>query len=212
MNDADATDPARPDATARARPTAERIRGAALDLFAFQGYEATTLAQIAEAVGIRKPSLYNHIASKEALFLSLVDAVEDAFFAVHDTSIARHTDEPVEDRLRALVEDLSGFIFTESNGAFYKRFLLFPPESLDAEIRAINARSEARIDRDLRQLHAQGRDEYGWRRRDERRFLDAFYCFMDGLYSERFIYSQDEYERRLRSVWPVFWAGICQAR
>ena len=114
-------------ATVSASKTAERIQTAALTLFARQGFDATTLAQIADAVGIRKPSLYNHIASKEALFLGLVDTVEEAFFAVHDESIARHADAPVEDRLRALVEDLSGFIFTEAQGAFYKRCLLFPP-------------------------------------------------------------------------------------
>ena len=197
-------------ATVSASKTAERIQTAALTLFARQGFDATTLAQIADAVGIRKPSLYNHIASKEALFLGLVDTVEEAFFAVHDESIARHADAPVEDRLRALVEDLSGFIFTEAQGAFYKRCLLFPPEPLAAEIRAINVRSEARIDRDLRDLHAQGLRERCWEHLDERRFLDAFYCLMDGLYSERFIYSRAEYERRLASVWAVFWAGICR--
>lgn len=195
-----------------AHGTAERIHAGALALFARQGFEATTLAQIADAVGIRKPSLYNHIDSKQALFLGLVEAVEDAFFAVHDRSIARHAEAPVEHRLRALVGDLSGFIFTESHGAFYKRFLLFPPEALAVQIRAINARSEARIDRDLRAIHAQGRREFCWRDIDERRFLDAFYCLMDGLYSERFIYSQVEYERRLASVWAVFWAGISHSR
>jgi len=203
MTKADATTPA-------TVPTPERIHTAALELFARQGYEATTLAQIADAVGIRKPSLYNHIDSKQSLFLGLVDTVEDAFFAVHDASVARHADALVENRLRALVEDLSGFIFTESHGTFYKRFLLFPPESLAGEIRAINARSEARIDRDLRRLHTQGCDQGCWRPGDERRFLDAFYCLMDGLYSERFIYAQPEYARRLDSVWAVFWAGICQ--
>ncbi len=193
---------------ARPETTAERVYAAALDLFARQGYEATTLAQIAEAVGIRKPSLYNHIESKEALFLSLVETVEAAFFAVQDDSLARHRQAPVAARLRALVDDLGGFIFTESQGAFYKRCLLFPPEPLAADIRAINARSEARIDADLRALYEQGVTEGCWRALDERGFLDAFYCLMDGLYSERFIYSQSEYVRRRDSVWRVFWAGV----
>ena len=102
----------------------------AADLFARQGYEATTLAQIADGVGIRKPSLYNHIDSKAALFLDLVAQVEAAFFVVQDASLARHAEADVKTRLHALVEDLSVFIFTESQGAFYKRCLLFPPEPL----------------------------------------------------------------------------------
>ncbi|GAB3674031.1 TetR/AcrR family transcriptional regulator [Salinisphaera aquimarina] len=189
-------------------PTPARIRAVALDLFARQGYEGTTLAQIAAAVGIRKPSLYNHIDSKQALFLALVDTVENTFFTVHDASLSAHVDEGIEKRLRALVQDLSGFIFTAAQGAFYKRCLLFPPEPLAAEIRAINARSEARIDADLRTLFEQGVREQCWRDLDERTFVDAFYCLMDGLYSERFIYSRAEYERRLGSAWRVFWVGI----
>ena len=188
--------------------TAERIQDTALRLFARQGFEATTLAQIAGTVGIRKPSLYNHIDSKEALFLELVERVEARFFEVQDASLARHAQAGVEQRLRALVEALSDFIFTEDQGSFYKRCLLFPPEPLTAAIRRINDRSEARIDAALRDLHAQGRREGVWNDVDARTFLDAFYCLMDGLYSERFIYDQAEYRRRLASVWRVFWAGL----
>ena len=83
-----------------------------------------------------------------------------------------------------------------------------PPEPLTAAIRRINDRSEARIDAALRDLHAQGRREGVWNDVDARTFLDAFYCLMDGLYSERFIYDQAEYRRRLASVWRVFWAGL----
>ena len=191
-----------------AASTAERIETTALALFARQGYEATTLAQIAEGVGIRKPSLYNHIESKESLFLYLVGQVEAAFFAIQDASLARYELACTEERLHALVKDLSTFIFTESQGAFYKRCLLFPPEPLDAQIRAINAQNEARIDEALRALYIQGRNEGYWHRLDERAFLDAFYCLMDGLYSQRFIYSHAEYERRLASSWRVFWAGL----
>jgi len=189
-------------------PTTERIRATALALFARQGYEATTLAQIAAAVGIRKPSLYNHIASKQALFLELVETVEAEFFATLDTSLRRYATFGIERRLFALIQDLSDFVFTESRGALYKRCLLFPPEPLAESIRHINDRSEARIDAALHDLYEQGASEQIWQNIDERRFLDTFYCLMDGLYSERFIYSRREYERRLASIWPVFWAGL----
>lgn len=195
-----------------AASTAERIQTTALALFARQGYEATTLAQIADGVGIRKPSLYNHIDSKAALFLDLVAQVEAAFFVVQDASLARHATAGVKTRLHALVEDLSVFIFTESQGAFYKRCLLFPPEPLAAQIREINAANERRIDSALRDLYLQGQREGCWRNVGERAFLDAFYCLMDGLYSQRFIYDEAEYRRRLTSSWTVFWAGLVHAQ
>ena len=40
---------------------------ATLDLAAEHGLKSLSMSQIAEAVGIRKPSLYNHFDSKESL-------------------------------------------------------------------------------------------------------------------------------------------------
>lgn len=47
--------------------TKERIIMATLDLAAEHGLKSLSMSQIAEAVGIRKPSLYNHFDSKESL-------------------------------------------------------------------------------------------------------------------------------------------------
>ncbi len=50
-------------------PTRERILDAALDLFAEQGFEATSTAEIEEAVGLspRSGALYKHFGSKQEL-------------------------------------------------------------------------------------------------------------------------------------------------
>ncbi|WP_423822507.1 TetR/AcrR family transcriptional regulator [Salinisphaera sp. SPP-AMP-43] len=191
-----------------AQPTVERVHEIALSLFARQGYEGMSLSQLAAEVGIRKPSLYNHIDSKQALFMSLVERVQAAFFEALDTSIARHAEADVHKRLFELVCDLSRFILTEAQGVFYKRYLLFPPEALSDQVRAINADGEARIDAVLHALYVQGQQEQAWGELSERGFLDAFYCLMDGLFSERFIYSGDEYDRRVASIWPIFWSGL----
>lgn len=51
--------------------TKQKILEAALDLFSIQGFEATSISQIASAVGIQKASLYSHFASKQAILDSI---------------------------------------------------------------------------------------------------------------------------------------------
>lgn len=45
----------------------------ALTLFAERGYHGTALSQIAEVLGIRTPSLYNHMRAKQDLLRAIVD-------------------------------------------------------------------------------------------------------------------------------------------
>jgi AcrR family transcriptional regulator len=53
--------------------TAERILDAAEELFAERGYAGTSLRDVATAVGIRIPSLYNHFESKEAIYGAVLE-------------------------------------------------------------------------------------------------------------------------------------------
>ena len=55
--------------------TKQEILEAALDLFSVQGFEATSVSQIADAVGIRKASLYSHFENKQAVLDELVQEV-----------------------------------------------------------------------------------------------------------------------------------------
>ena len=62
--------------------TKQDILEAALELFSVQGFEATSISQIASAVGIRKASLYSHFDSKQAILDALVQEVLEQY-AMH---------------------------------------------------------------------------------------------------------------------------------
>lgn len=98
----------------------ERILGAATRLFAQKGLEATSLQDIAVAVGMRKPSLLWHFASKDELHRAVLDALlsrwndslpalmraasrEDRFDSVLDETIAFFAADP--DRARLLLRE-----------------------------------------------------------------------------------------------------------
>lgn len=57
--------------------TKEIILNEALKLFAKKGYEAVGVADIAEAVGIKAPSLYKHYKSKKDIFDSIINRVNE---------------------------------------------------------------------------------------------------------------------------------------
>ena len=56
--------------------TKEKILEAALTLFAENGYDGTSVEEIAKSVGIKAPSLYKHYKGKEDLLNALIDAAE----------------------------------------------------------------------------------------------------------------------------------------
>lgn len=73
------------------RTTAEKILDAAESLFAQRGYAATSLGDVADRVGIRSPSLYNHFKNKEALYQAVLNRLLDDF----STPLEELTSEPI---------------------------------------------------------------------------------------------------------------------
>lgn len=55
--------------------TKQKILDKALALFSSRGYDAVSVGEIAQAVGIKAPSLYNYFPSKQAIFDALVESV-----------------------------------------------------------------------------------------------------------------------------------------
>jgi AcrR family transcriptional regulator len=68
-----ATDEEHEFAREHGRDTRSRLRELALSLFAEQGYEKTSLREIAERLGVTKAALYYYFKSKEDIVRSLVE-------------------------------------------------------------------------------------------------------------------------------------------
>lgn len=72
--------------------TRQRIQEVARDLFARQGVQRTSLQDIADELGITKPALYYHFASREALVRSIVvPLIEEGEQFVADQENLGHT-------------------------------------------------------------------------------------------------------------------------
>ena len=98
--------------------TKQEILDASLELFSVHGFEATSISQIADAVGIRKASLYSHFENKQSILDTLVKDVleqylEHSIFAradweKSDVSLPLNSDEAanmIQNQIRYILHD-----------------------------------------------------------------------------------------------------------
>lgn len=83
---------------AKVAVTPAAVRDAALTLFAERGYHGTALSQIAAALGIRTPSLYNHMKAKQDLLRHIVSETTEQVWADYEEAVGEVDD--VVERLR----------------------------------------------------------------------------------------------------------------
>ncbi|MGW4370232.1 TetR/AcrR family transcriptional regulator [Nocardia takedensis] len=84
----------------RRSDTRERIRAVAMELFSEQGYDKTSLREIAERLGVTKAALYYHFRTKEDIVASLS---QDLRRGVDDIVAWAGETEPGPERARAIL-------------------------------------------------------------------------------------------------------------
>ncbi|MDT4983776.1 MAG: hypothetical protein QOF95_1266 [Pseudonocardiales bacterium] len=95
-----------------------RVLRAAVELFAKQGYDGTSVAQVISQAGVAKGGFYHHFTSKEALLYEVYGDLITRQLAAMDAIVGRGS-APGE-TLRALIADL-----VESTAASAQQALVF---------------------------------------------------------------------------------------
>src|SRR5947207_10984988 len=54
--------------------TRDRVFEVAAEVFHRKGYDNTSMSEVAEAAGLTKAGLYNHVSSKESLLFTVLDS------------------------------------------------------------------------------------------------------------------------------------------
>jgi AcrR family transcriptional regulator len=109
-----------PRLTATARR--EQILDVALEVFATAGFHGASMNEVAEAVGVTKPVLYQHFDSKRDLYQALIDEVGDRLLASIAKATAEATDGKSQTELgfqayfRWVSEDHDAFRFLFGSG------------------------------------------------------------------------------------------------
>lgn len=185
--------------------TAEKIKAVAYLHFAQKGYEGASLGDIAKDVGIKKPSIYNHFASKEALFFSCLESsTKICLDLIHD--YFRTPDQ------KPLHQTLLGFLTFYTNApndypslGFLITNHYFPPALFKDRL---VKHSTQHLDHlkvvftDFFKAHQVSLQE------DPQTCALAYLCLLDGLMVERLWGDEPHYQARLQASWPIFYRGI----
>ncbi len=128
------------------------ILDAAAHLFAEHGYSGTSLNEIADAVGIRRPSLFHHFPSKEALYRAvLTEALGDWTTLVEQATFGTREGWPqVERMMRAafrFFEERPDFVRLVRWAALEGGPIL--REELNAMLRPLFERGAAFLEREM---------------------------------------------------------------
>jgi AcrR family transcriptional regulator len=81
---------------------ADKILDAALTLFAKQGYQVTSMDEIGSSLGIKGPSLYNHVRSKQDVLVAIMTNTMGALIRAQDAALEAGGD--FRTQLRRVVE------------------------------------------------------------------------------------------------------------
>ncbi|NOQ61770.1 MULTISPECIES: TetR/AcrR family transcriptional regulator [Mycobacteriaceae] len=104
----------------RRTDTRARIRSVALELFTDQGYDKTSMREIAERLGVTKAALYHHFPSKQDivtdLFASLPEGIEEIITWAGTQRPGKRTREQILVRYGSLLHevgrDMARFMYT----------------------------------------------------------------------------------------------------
>jgi AcrR family transcriptional regulator len=128
----------------------EEILKVAARLFSLKGYAGTTMAEIADVVGIRSPSLYYHFKDKPDILGAITDIILDE--AISDSQkLLKSRDEPVVRKLYRLVREL----VYRLRSSPYELNCMFDPAFHGDEFHKVNRKLFAWMG-DMEQLIRQG--------------------------------------------------------
>lgn len=101
------TEPVSQDAPRRGRPgyDQETVLRRAIDLFNRQGYDGTSMGDLARELGLTKSAIYHHVDSKESLLSAALDEALDGLAAAVATATTAAEGADAATRLRAVVRE-----------------------------------------------------------------------------------------------------------
>ncbi|WP_281658768.1 TetR/AcrR family transcriptional regulator [Halobacillus sp. Cin3] len=187
--------------------TKKRIVNNALITFATNGYEETSMKDIATRTNIKAPSIYAYFSSKDRLFEEVMDTTMLEYIHYIQNIDNDLADLTTEAKLYNILIGLNEYFYNNSLGHFIKRFMIIPPKDFKDKFNTMYFEMEKAIKSLVNRVLNEGREE-------NNKFVNidvianSFLCILDGALMYLMNFSYEEYRRRLDDTWITFWNGI----
>ncbi|MFB5762233.1 TetR/AcrR family transcriptional regulator [Paenibacillus medicaginis] len=188
------------------------IKDAALKFFTIHGYEGASLAQIADAVGMKKQSIYAHFKSKDDLFLHVLRDAKEAELSSKLEYFGTIASPDPERDLYGFLRLIIDLFQRNELLKFWLRMSFFPPAHLAQAIEKEVIDLETQVQRVLERKFQEWLDA-GVIVGDTAQIPTlAFLGVVDSIILE-LVYGNDEkrLQDKLEASWAVFWRGVSRS-
>ncbi|MGD8622164.1 MAG: TetR/AcrR family transcriptional regulator, partial [Anaerolineales bacterium] len=134
---------------------------AAAQIFRQKGYHGTSMQDIADAVDLKKASLYHHVSGKQDILVSILDQALDLL--IEDLQTVLTQDLPAGDKIRQAMRVYVNRLTQDPDLA---AVLLMEHRSLEADLRAVHINRRDRFEELWRTIVDQGIEEGTFRPMD----------------------------------------------
>lgn len=186
--------------------TASRLQNAALIRFAAQGFDATTMNEIASDVGIKKASIYAHFTNKDALFLSLIPLMIEHELDYLQAVIKGGSQ--LKSQLYQYLESIEQRFLASSDMQFWLRTLFAPPSHLYEESMAPMHEYMDQIEHYMVKVMVDSPFANLQNGLTVSTLVASYMAMIDSLQTELLFGGSEKYQRRLSSLWQLFEVAI----
>lgn len=182
--------------------TASKLQHVALIRFAEQGFDATTMNEIASDVGIKKASIYAHFRNKDELFLSLIPIMIERELDYIKAMICGG--ESLKKQLYAYLESLDSRFMKSHDMQFWLRTIFAPPSHLYHEsITPMHAFMD-HVERHLVSVIESSPLRHNVSDLSVEELTATYMAMIDSLQTELLFGGHEKYEKRFQALWKVF--------
>jgi AcrR family transcriptional regulator len=189
--------------------TSRRIKEVALNHFTENGYEGTSMAQIADDVGIKKQSIYTHFKGKDELFLQVCHDVFANEVRFASQFLESNRTRPLEELLFDFLLHYKDRYEKNDYSKFWLRISFFPPAHLYEQVMKyvyeFLDKSEELLVPIIEKAMIEGEisSVIG-----AERATAAFLGVLDGIFVEMLYGGPERLLKRLDASWYLYWRGL----